>query len=371
MQIISHVLREIKEPVSVPLSTLGYRDFAANPDWYHNLISFTSLQFMQKRNSIICGMTSFDTDMMYEFSCTDKKFRCMNYAGVSEKFEIKIHRSLHVMKNGSVIGATACLHREDQRKEGHGGRIFKLDIESGHYEFLGIPVEHDYIQTITVDEERGLIYGFTYPVFNFFVFDMNTKKNRRVDYMGSIPHIVTLDDNGCFWATWNNRDHNIFRYNPDTDKIDFYRHPFPHTKESCGLMYPGAGPIDGMVKGKDGFLYVGEAYGNLVRLDPKSGKVEDLGKPLPRETRIPALELGPDGRIYGIAGFLGKCHLFSFDTEKESFDVLCHIKDSSSGEPLFIGHDMAITSDGTIYVGETDTAHRAGRLWECRPEKLK
>jgi len=365
MKIKAHVLREIQHPVDVPLSTLGYTEFTSNQDWYHNLISFTSLRYLKSHDSIICGMTSFDTDIMYEFSCKNKTFRCLNYSDVSEKFEIKIHRSLHIMRDDSVIGATACLHREDQRKEGAGGRIFKLDIDKIKYDFFNIPVKHDYIQTITVDEERALIYGFTYPVFNFFVFDMKKGENRRVDYMGSIPHIISLADNGSYWATWNNRTHNLFRYNPDTDKIDFYKHNLPHTKDSCSLMYPGAGPIDGMVNGKDGFLYIGEAYGNLVRLNPKNGKVEDLGKPLPSETRIPALEIGPDGRIYGIAGFLGKCHLFAFDTSANKFEVICHIKDSSTGEPLFIGHDLAITDDGTFYIGETDTAHRAGYLWEC------
>ncbi|OGV52323.1 MAG: hypothetical protein A2017_13495 [Lentisphaerae bacterium GWF2_44_16] len=366
MQVKAHVLREIKEPVKVPLSTLGYRDFTSNEDWYHNLISFTSLRYLKERDSVLCGMTSFDTDIMYEFSCRDKKFRCLDYGKVSEKFEIKIHRSLHIMKDGSAIGATACLHREDQRGEGPGGRIFRLDIEKANYDFLGIPVEYDYIQTITVDEKRGLIYGFTYPVFNFFVFDMKKRKNRRVDYVGSIPHIVALDDKGRYWATWNNRTHNLFRYDPDNDKMEFFQHNLPQTKNSCSLMYPGAGPIDGMINGGDGFLYIGEAYGNIDRLNPETGEVYDIGKPLPGETRIPALEKGPDGRLYGIAGFLGRCHLFSMDLKNGKFEDLGHIRDSETGEALFIGHDLCFAGDGTIFIGETDTAHRAGYLWECK-----
>lgn len=358
-------LREIEIKVDVPLTTLGYRDFTSNMDWYHNLISFTSLLKMPSRNSILCGLTSFDTDLMYEFFPEDEKFDCLNFTDISEKFEVKIHRSLHLLSDGRVVGATACLHREDQRREASGGRIFIYDPEKKEYDILGTPVKHDYIQTITVDEGRGLIYGSMYPILNFFIFDIEKRKTIRTDFMGSIPHIVALDDRGHYWSTWNNRTHNLFRYDPDSDKIDFYDHNLPHTNDSCNLMYPGAGPIDGMVKGNDGCLYIGEAYGNLDRLDPKTGKVENLGKPLPSETRIPALEVGPDGKIYGIAGFLGRCHIFSFDTERDSFEVFGHIKDEASGEPLFIGHDMCFYDRNTVFVGETDTAHRAGYLWRC------
>jgi hypothetical protein len=365
MKVKAHVLREIENPIDVPLSTLGYRDFVSTEDWYHNLISFTSLVYMPERDSVLCGLTSFDSDIMYEFSCKDKKFRCLDYPEIGDKFEIKIHRSLHLMKDGRAVGASACLHREDQRLEAPGGKLFMLDVETKEYDVLGVPVKHDYIQTITVDEERGLIYGYTYPVFNFFVFDMNARKTKRIDYMGSIPHIIALDDNGGYWSTWNNRTHNLFKYDPDADEIKFFNHNLPHTKDSCSLMYPGAGPIDGMVNGNDGYLYIGEAFGNLDRLDPRTGEVVDLGKPLPDETRIPALEMGPDGRLYGIAGFLGKCHLFAYDLKAEKFEDLGHIKDDKTGEPLFIGHDICFAGENTVYVGETDTAHRAGYLWEC------
>ncbi|MDD2708191.1 MAG: hypothetical protein PHV34_09300 [Verrucomicrobiae bacterium] len=364
MKTTAYQLRKLQQPVAVPLSTLGYRDFVSNPDWYHNLISFTSLAHMPARGSVVCGLTAFDTDLMYEFDCKTKRFRCLKYAEVSEKFEIKIHRSLHRMRDGRVMGATACLHREDQRAEGAGGRIFIVDPETGQYEFLGIPVPHDYIQTITVDEDRGLVYGFTYPVFNFFVFDLKTRRNRRVDYMGSIPHIIALDDRGGYWATWNCRSHNLFRYDPDQDKIEYHHHALPRTKESCNLMYPGAGPIDSMVNGGDGYLYIGESFGNLDRLDPVSGKVEDLGKPV-EDTRIPAITPGPDGRLYGIAGFKGNCHLFAHDRKSGRFEDLGWIRDAATGEPLFIGHDMCFAGERTLLIGETDTAHRAGYLWEC------
>ncbi len=364
MLVKAHKLREIERPVDVPLSTLGYRDFVGDPDWRRNLISFTSLVHDPQRGVVICGLTAFDTDIMYEFLPEQGVFRGLDYPGVSEPFEIKIHRSLHLMTDGKVLGATACLHREDQRKDGPGGKLFILDPVTGEYDILGIPVTHDYIQTITVDECRGLVYGFTYPVFKFFVFDLKERCTRRVDYMGSIPHIVALDDQGGYWATWNCRTHNLFRYDPDADEVSFFQHALPMTSESCSLMYPGAGPIDSMVNGRDGFIYIGEAFGNLDRLDPRTGEVSNLGKPT-QYTRMAAIEVGPDNMLYGIAGFLGNCHLFRYDRDRAAFTDLGEIRDNATGEPLFIGHDMCFAGENRIFVGETDTAHRAGYLWEC------
>ena len=147
MKTTSYVLRELTDKVGVPLRTLGYREFTSNPDWKRNLISFTSLCFDKRRNRLFCGMTGFDNDLMYDFDPVAESFSCLGYQDVAEKFEIKIHRSLHLCRDGKVIGATACLHREDQRLEAPGGRIFIYDPDAKTYDFLPIPVPMDYIQT--------------------------------------------------------------------------------------------------------------------------------------------------------------------------------------------------------------------------------
>ena len=365
MNVSTHVLRNTKTPIAVPLSTLGWKDFTANPDWKRNLISTTSLLWHPARKRIVCGLTSFDTDIMYEFEPATNTFHSLGYDKVSEPFEIKIHRSLALAKDGSVYGATACLHREDQRLEAPGGRIFRYDFASGGYDFRGIPVPHDYIQTITLDEERGLIYGTTYPVFNFFVFDLKVNSVRYQQYVGSAPHLMALDDQGCVWSTWDTRTHNLFKYDPRENNMRFFSHGIPGSKSAIGLMYPGAGPIDMMLNGGDGYLYIGVTTGDLVRVNPDNAVVEYLGKPTP-ETRLPALQIGPDGRLWGIVGFYGRCHLFAYDRRARSFEDFGVIRDDASGTPIFIAHDMCFLPDGRIFVGETDTADRAGFLWEIR-----
>jgi len=365
MEIRVHRLREITKPVSVPLSTLGYRDFHAEPDWCHNLISTTSLLYHPERERIVCGLTCFDTDLMYEFDPRTSTWYSLDYPSVSERFEIKIHRSLSLGPDGGVYGATAGLHREDQRTEAPGGRIFRYDFCTGSYDFLGRPVPPDYIQTITVDHQRGLIYGVSYPVFRFFVFDINARATRFEQYVGSVPHIMAIDDSGCIWATWSNRTHNLFKYDPDANRMHFFPHGLPNTNSAAGLMFPGAGPVDMMLNGGDGYLYVGTTSGELVRIVPETAETESLGKPVPRQTRMAAMEVGPDGRLYGVAGFLGECYLFAYDRRKRTFEVFGHIRDDETGTALFIAHDMCFTPDGRLFIGETDTADRAGYLWEC------
>ena len=364
MKTTLHRLRELSKPVTVELATLGYREFVAEPDWKRNLISTTSLVYHPQRRRIICGLTAFDTDLMYEFDPQARTWHSLDYPSVSEKFEIKIHRSLCLASDGSVYGATAGLHREDQRREAAGGRIFRFDFQSQSYDMLGRPVPPDYLQTISLDEERGLIYGVSYPVFRFFAFDIRTRQTRFEQYVGCLPHLMAIDDSGCVWSTWSPRTHHLFKYDPQQNRIHFFYHGLPNAKEGVNLMFPGMGPIDMSLNGGDGYVYIGMTTGSLVRIDPRTAEVEYLGKPTP-EMRITALEVGPDGRLYGTSGQKGKIYLFAYDRQRRVFDVLGQIRDERTGIPLFIAHDMCIAEDGHIFIGETDTADRAGYLWEC------
>lgn len=365
MKVTTHCLRELSKPVTLPLATLGYRDFVAEPDWRRNLISTTSLLYHPQRRRVVCGLTAFDTDLMYEFDPQTQSWHSLDYPSVSGEFEIKIHRSLCLASDGSVYGATAGLHREDDRLAAPGGRIFRYDFENGRYDFLGRPVPPDYIQTISLDEARGLIYGVSYPVFRFFAFDVRSRQTRFEQYVGCLPHLMAIDDGGCVWSTWSPRTHHLFKYDPDENRIRFFYHGLPNASQGVNLMFPGMGPIDTSLNGGDGFIYIGMTTGSLVRIDPQTAEVEYLGKPTPG-MRIAALEVGPDGRLCGTSGHKGETYLFAYHRQKRVFDVFGQIRDEHRGIPLFIAHDMCITDDGRIFVGETDTADRAAYLWECR-----
>ncbi len=55
-----------------------------------------------------------------------------------------------------------------------------------------------------------------------------------------------------------------------------------------------------MENGPDGCLYLGTYFqGHILRLDPRTDRLEDLGQAIPGETYIWQLSLGPDGKLYG------------------------------------------------------------------------
>lgn len=325
-------------------------------------IAFCTVKRHPARGTVLLGLTTQDNDLLYELDPRAGRMRSLHYQRIAEAYEIKIHRSLCVDSTGRVYGATACLHDLSHRRSAPGGKLFRYDFATESYAVLGVPCPHDYIQTITLDERRGLIYGFAFPVFSFFVWDIATGGLRFSQYMGSIPHVAALDDAGGYWATWDSEKHYLYRYDPDANEVTFFRHGLPGSVEGAGLMYPGAGPIDAMVNGGDGFLYIGETTGRLLRLDPRSAEVTTLGRPV-EESRMAALEIGPDGRLWGIAGFRERCHLFAFDRAAAAFADYGHL--ATEGLALYIGHDLCFAGDDTIFIGETDTVGRAGYLWEC------
>jgi hypothetical protein len=89
------------------------------------------------------------------------------------------------------------------------------------------------------------------------------------------------------------------------------------------------GRIESWVSGRDGLLYGGNAGdGQLFSLDPATGKIRNLGKPI-MMNRLRGLCLAADGKFYGIAGAApGYVHLFSYDPNGEGY--------TDMGNPQFI-----------------------------------
>ena len=79
MKVKKHILKTLAHPVDRPLRTMGYRDFVSRSDWKENLISFTSLVYHPQRGKVICGMTSFANDLMYEFDPDTCVFTDLGY----------------------------------------------------------------------------------------------------------------------------------------------------------------------------------------------------------------------------------------------------------------------------------------------------
>jgi len=359
----AHILRDIT-PRRGSLEADEYDRAKADAELRRNRVAFTSLLLNPNDELLYCGITAWDADILYTFEPGSATFTSLHWADVGEPFDVKIHRSLCLHPDGTIYGATACLHDVRRRLEAPGGKVFSYDPGGKKYEVLATPCPPDYIQTITLDSERGLIYGFTYPVFKFFKYDIASREVTNFDFIGSITHISALDDKGRLWGTWHATQHNLFCYDPDADEITWFEHSVPNAREGSNIMYPNAGPVDSMINGGDGYLYIGTTLGTLVRLDPETAEVTFLGKPY-AERRMPGLLVGSDGLIYGSGGDGGAAIVFSYDRETGSFRTLGELYDPDLDTTCYRTHDIALVGENTFYVAETDNPRRSGYLWEC------
>ena len=178
-----------------------------------------------------------------------------------------------------------------------------------------------------------------------------------------INHFL-IDDSGCFWGTWNENDHFLYKYDPDADEMTWFHHSVPHAKADSSRMYAGAGPVDTMINGGDGYLYIGTCGGTLCRLDPKTAEVTYLAKPAPT-ARLPGLIVWKDSLLLGGMGDDNDSVLFAYDRDNGSVHHLGPLVDTETGLTLFRVHDLRLMGENTVYVAETDVPDRSGYLWEC------
>ena len=252
-----------------------------------------------------------------------------------------------------------------------GGHLFRFDYskekrrwigpeDECDAEDLGIPVPHDGIYALTINNQRKEIYGITYPHGHFFVYQIEKKK--FID-LGEVyekkvfggPHNRTLrtitralicDDNGfVYGSTDGNR---IFRYDPDKGEI---------TKLDVRIPAVYYSAVETFEKDQDGIIYGGTLEGYLFRFDAEKKKLTNLGKPFV-QMRIRALTIGKDGLIYGIGGERIKhCRMFRYDLDESNFDDLGVLK--VIREPYYykagLQFDAMLTGkDGVIYIGESE-----------------
>ena len=360
MKCRAHILRDVPEPLTAKRwGELTFRLIRETPDLAHGLGAFTTVRY-HPDGCVYCGTTAFDNDILYRFDPRKSEFQCLDYPQHAEIMEVKVHRSLEIDTDGTIVGASAGLYDLDERDDAPGGSLFAFDPKTNAIDKLAVPVKHDYIQNITLDRRRRKICGNTYPVATFFCHDLKTKATVRQRYIGSFPHQFGLDDHGRIWGTWSESNF-LFAYDLDTDTFHFSRVPLP------GLERTDKGALDGAVNGRDGFLYLGTVQGALLRIDPSAPDapgVEFLGKPLPK-WRMPALVCAEDGLIYIVAGGEYDVHILTYDRKSRRFDDLGHVIDNDKKTACYMPHDLALTPGGVAYVGETDHPERSGYLWEC------
>jgi hypothetical protein len=270
---------------------------------------------------------------------------------------------------GITIGLWADIKKVYSQYE--GGHLYKFNINKDErrwvesdeeclIEDLGIPIPHNGIYALTINTERSEIYGITYPDGHFFVYDIKAAKFTDLSeiyeqkiYTGpdnrtlrSITRALVCDEKGFVYGSAD--EQKLFRYNPETKKIEKLDVKIPHLYYSV---------VEAFTKDNEGIIYGGTLEGYLFRLDTEGVTVTNLGKPF-AQLRIRGLTIANNGLIYGIAGQRSNhCRLFSYNIAKSEFKDLGILQ--VVREPYYqwtaLQMDAILTGkDGTIYIGESE-----------------
>ena len=342
-------------------------------DWMNDWISFDSILVDDRRLTVWCGLTSFAGDIFYGFDRSTRQFRSMNYQSVGDRYDAKFHRALFFDNQDRIWAATALLHDIDRYYEAPGGAIVQFDPNKEKLRIVSRPFPHLYIQGLTIDSSRGILYGITFTPERFFRYDIETGKATDLGPIGSGFRMaqgatIAVDRTGACWGTWGLTrawlsnpppdEIRLFRYHPDVGKIEYLTHGLPGLQGEAGTT-----ACDEVHIGPDGAVYMGTAQGLLCRIDPSTCAVHTIGKPGPAQ-RLAAMANGPDGMFYGTAGNNGAVVLFSYDPKRDRLTEHGPIYDPELRQRAWHIHSLSISSDGTMYGGENDVPDRSGYLWE-------
>jgi hypothetical protein len=356
-------------------------DLRADESFRDGWLSFDCLAWDGDSRKVYIGLTLINTDIFWTFDTASETFTSLDFPSVSDRYDAKLHRSLERDTDGSYLIATALLHDMDQQFAASGGKLLRYRTDTGSYELLGIPIESQYIQSIVVDRQRRLVYGFTYPAEYMFVHDLETGLARKLAYLGNgrmicQTHNAVIDNRGRVWGTWGeNRAYEYsigeapiryFFYDPETDLFTW----FAYGPTTTGRGDTGA--VDHMLLSADGLIYVGTVAGGLSTVDPATGNVVSLGKPF-SGSRLAGLVEARDGHIYGAGNSgldsagRGAARMFRHDRSTGRNEDLGRIFDESRDDGAVKVHMLIEGEDGVFYAGENDNSYRSSYLWRCRP----
>lgn len=375
-----------------------YRDLVADPTWYGGWISFDAITWNPNDKKLYCGLNSLDADLLYTFDPKSQRFECMNTREWTDKFDVKIHRTLLLNpRDQCLYFGTSLLHDLDQQHEGKGGKLVKFNPETQEYHVICVPVGHLYIQSIAADWERGIIYGFTYPAEAVFKTDLGTASSEILVYIGNAcmlaqPHNAVVDREGWLWGTYaetrawdetlGREPVRIFKYHPDENKFVWLDYGLSRKDDKKHLLDDPPRPVgapsalaetrhkedlgfcDSMAYDGNRYIYAGTVAGVLSRIDTQTNKVEKLANVM-SVGRFPALII-KDGILYGGGGMKGHTQLIRWDTRTAEIEGYTDLIDDEIGDRPARIHELAIDDEHQIYLGENDNHKRSSFLWTVR-----
>lgn len=234
-------------------------------------------------------------------------------------------------------------------------------------EDLGIPIPGDGIYASTIDLNRNIIYGLTYPHGHLFRYDILTKKFRdlgetdeKIVFHGperdwrTLPRALICDDSGRVFTSGSGGYLIYYEIDHDSMTVTDIQIPGEYYPVQAYNGYP---TVEYFTKDSNNLIYGASCDGFLFAFDPYEMKLTNLGKP--RMTRrIRALTVGIDGKVYLIAGErIEPCRLFSYDPQNGGyFDLGVVAVDRSPYYSWRADQFDCMTTglDGTIYMGESE-----------------
>ncbi len=263
-------------------------------------------------------------------------------------------------------------------RTGEGGHLIEVRLVNGRIEVrdLGSPVQGEGVFAVEANQQAPFVYGVSYPSGKFFVFDL--RENRARLFEETVPSAKTLaflssyalkaediltrrlivDRNGRVYGSLP--VNKLFRFDPVSQKVEILPEELPE-----GWGRKPLGRVDAWAMSSDGMLYGGNAAdGQLFRLDPDTGRVTNLGKPI-QMPRLRGLAFAADGKLYGVGGGApGYTHLFSYDPKGKGYSDLGNPRFVMSGPGLEQGifwrgfqiGTLAASEDGRYIVMGEDEA---------------
>lgn len=280
-----------------------------------------------------------------------------------------------------------------------GGHFLSYDLKTGEIKSLALAPEGDGILTMTMDKERGHLYGLTWPKGILVDFDLKTNQLKnlgRVSKAGEtklgtddfrvICRSMFVDprDGNVYYSTG---DGDIFSYNPadaapkkveDVDlRLDYFGKYDPKDPGSMGYnwrkiyWYAPENKAYG-VHGNSGYLFTFDPREKKVELvdritsepSKKSGMFDQfsygyLGFKIDDKGTIYYLTGGPaykDGkRITGLdkinmgaAKGLENLHLVTYNIPEKKYNDLGPVLYKDGGMPTYV-NSIALGADGNVY----------------------
>jgi hypothetical protein len=288
----------------------------------------------------------------------------------------------------------------DGKKLYPGGHFLSYDLATGEFEDLAVAPEGEGILTMTIDRERGHLYGITWPLGYFIHYDISAKTLTKVglvsakgeagipgdDYRVLCRSMVVDPRDGAVYFSTSEGD--IFTYHPDKEGL--------YKVEGVDLRIDYFGKYDPKHPGSMGynwrkiFWYAPEnvAYGihgnsgYLFRFDPKIPKIEIVERLTSEPSRKSGMfdqfsygylgfQPGPDGEtihyltggpIYidgkrlkgadqiakGAAKGLENLHLITFHIPTQTYKDHGPIFYPDGSRPTYV-NSISIGADGAVY----------------------